>query len=142
MVHPPTGSNRTDATTQLDAGISARPAGLLRTAWNALCGAIGALVGLAPHVLHHVGIVAGAAFLTGAVGTALFGALGLLASAPMLLRLRRRFGTWRAPAIALGVFSVMFALSAFVVGPAISGDDEAPPPAPTQPVGPDAHHEG
>jgi predicted PurR-regulated permease PerM len=142
MLQPPTASNRTGAADQLGAGTAARPTGRLRAAWNALCGAIGALVGLAPHVLHHVGLVAGAAFLTGAVGTALFGVLGLLASAPMLLRLRRRFGTWRAPAIALVVFSVMFVLSAFVVGPAITAGDEAPAPAPTQPVGPDAHHEG
>jgi hypothetical protein len=82
------------------------------------------------------------ALVTGAGGTALFGALGLLASLPMLRRLRRRFGTWRAPAIALGVFAVMFALSAFVVGPAISGGADAPAPTPTPTVGHDGHHSG
>jgi hypothetical protein len=39
---------------------------------------------------------------------------------PLLLRLRRRFGAWRTPAIGLAVFAVMFSLSAFVIGPAIN----------------------
>lgn len=93
-----------------------------RRAWQVLTGAVGVVVGLAPHVLHHVGFLAGTALVAGSGGTALFGALGLVASVPMLVRLRRRFGTWRAPAIALGVFAAMFSLSAFVIGPAISGD--------------------
>jgi hypothetical protein len=95
--------------------------GRIRLLWGSMTGVVGGIVGIAPHVLHHIGLLAGTAVLAGAGGTALFGALGLLASVPMLLRLRRRFGTWRAPAIALGVFTAMFALSAFVIGPAING---------------------
>jgi hypothetical protein len=95
--------------------------GRVRLLWGSMTGVVGGIVGIAPHVLHHIGLLAGTAVFAGAGGTALFGAIGLLASVPMLLRLRRRFGTWRAPAIALGVFTAMFALSAFVIGPAISG---------------------
>jgi predicted PurR-regulated permease PerM len=50
--------------------------------------------------------------------------VGLAASVPLLLRLRRRFDSWWAPAIGLSLFAVMFALSAFVIGPAISGVNE------------------
>ena len=111
----------------------------VRAAWNALLGAIGIVVGLIPHVLHHVSLLAGTAVVAGSGGTALFGGLGLLASAPFLLRLRRRFGTWRAPAIGLLVFAIMFSLSAFVVGPAISGaGGDKPTKAPS--VNHDSHH--
>jgi len=109
--------------------------GRLRAWWSSFVGAIGAVVGLAPHVLHHIGPLAGTALIAGAGGTALFGALGLLASVPLLLRLRRRYASWWAPAIALGVFAAMFSLSTFVVGPLISGDGADAPggdrPAPT-----------
>ena len=91
---------------------------------SALLAAWGAFIGLAPHVLHHVGPLAGAAVLSGAGGTALFAALGFLAAIPFLIRLHRRFKTWRAPAIALAVFAAMFSLSSFVIGPAISGGEE------------------
>lgn len=117
-----------------------------RTIWQAVTGAFGVVSGLAPHVLHHVGFLAGTALVAGAGGTALFGAMGLVASVPFLLRLRRRFASWWAPAIALVVFTVMFSLSAFVVGPRISGTsgrDEAPSPtAPSQTVDHNAHHSG
>lgn len=121
-----------------------RPTGRLRAVWNAMVGVIGAAVGLAPHVLHHVGLLAGTALVAGTGGTALFGVLGLAASVPLLLRLRRRFGTWWAPAIGLAVFTVMFSLSAFVIGPAISGSDTGTPtgpPAGGQPD-PSASHDG
>jgi hypothetical protein len=98
-----------------------RPPGRLRAARGAITGLLGGLLGLAPHVLHHVAFLAGTAVVAGSGGTALFGGLGLVASVPLLLRMHRRFGTWRAPAIALAVFALMFALSAFVLGPAISG---------------------
>ena len=62
-------------------------------------GAVAAISGIAPHVLHHVGPLAGAALLAGAGGTVLFGVAGFALSIPMLLRLRRRFGTWAAPAV-------------------------------------------
>ena len=119
--------------------------GRLRAWWNAVVGVIGAVVGLAPHVLHHIGLLAGTALVTGSGGTALFGVLGLVASVPFLLRLRRRFGTWWAPAIGLAVFAVMFSLSAFVIGPAISGSGDAGapggPPGGGQPS-PSADHTG
>ena len=101
--------------------------GRWRRIWDALVGAIGLAMGLVPHILHHVGFLAGTAVVAGSGGTALFGALGFIASIPFLLRLRRRFGTWRAPAIGLLVFAAMFSLSAFVIGPAISGTGDAKP---------------
>lgn len=112
-----------------------------RTVWNALTGLVGGVLGLAPHVFHHIGPLAGTILVAGSGGTALFAVLGLLASVPMLLRLYRRFGTWRAPAVALGVFAVMFAVATFVIGPAISGQSVTDRPAPAAPaVGHDGHH--
>lgn len=97
----------------------------------------GAVLGLAPHVLHHVGLLAGAALITGATGNALFFLVGLVFSIPMLRRLYRRFHTWRAPAIAVSIFAAAFSLSAFVIGPTItgsssSGSDPQPSQTPTQ----------
>jgi len=106
---------------------SPTPRGRLRALWDALVGGIGFALGLLPHLLHHVAILAGTALVAGSGGTALFGALGFLASIPFLLRLRRRFGTWLAPAIGLLIFAAMFSLSAFVIGPAISGAGSAQP---------------
>lgn len=96
--------------------------------WGAIVAAWGGFIGLLPHVLHHVGPLAGAALLAGATGRVLFAAIGFVAAIPFLRRLYRRFETWRAPAIALAVFAAMFSLSSFVIGPAISGDE-----APAQP---------
>jgi hypothetical protein len=107
--------------------------------WNALVGGMGMAMGLLPHILHHVGFLAGTALVAGSGGTALFGALGFLFSVPMLLRLRRRFGSWRAPAIALLIFAAMFSLSAFVIGPAISGGSNATPTSVPNP-GHSGHH--
>jgi hypothetical protein len=59
--------------------------------------AVGAVTGAAPHVLHHVGPLAGAALVGGATGTVLFGAIGFVLALPMLYQLRRRFGNWTAP---------------------------------------------
>lgn len=116
----------------------ASPPSWLRERWNAATGAVGVVVGLAPHVLHHIGVLAGTALVAGSGGTALFGALGLLLSIPMLLRLRRRFGSWTAPAIGLAVFTAMFALSTWVIGPAISGSGDSGPSRPT--VEHSSHH--
>lgn len=102
-------------------GVSAR-AGWQSRLLAATSGAIGAVAGLTPHVLHHVLPLAGAAFLTGATGSVLFGVLGLALTTPTLLRLRRRFGTWLAPGIALALFTLAFTLSTFVIGPAIRGE--------------------
>lgn len=117
----------------------------LRTAagrmWSALLAAWGVLIGLLPHVLHHVGPLAGAALLAGTGGTVLFAAIGFVAAIPFLVRLHRRFATWRAPAIALAIFAAMFALSSFVIGPAISGGDDSNSPSVDQPGGGhDGHH--
>lgn len=97
----------------------------------------GAVLGLAPHVLHHVGLIAGTAFVAGTGGNALLYVVGLALSVPMLVRIRRRFRTWLAPGVAVGVFTAMFLLSALVVGPAITGggttnDSPAPTQAPTE----------
>jgi len=91
----------------------------------------GAVTGIAPHVLHHVGPLAGAAILAGTGGRVLFFAIGLAAATPMLIRLYRRFSSWAAPAIAIAVFGVTYALSSVFIGPLISGDTDTPTPAAT-----------
>ena len=106
--------------------------------WHGILAVWGGFIGLLPHVLHHVGPLAGAALLAGATGRVLFAAIGFVAAIPFLRRLYRRFKTWRAPAIALAIFAAMFSLSSFVIGPAISGDE-----APAQPgieQGHEEHH--
>jgi hypothetical protein len=105
--------------------------------WSVLVAGWAAVTGIAPHVLHHVGPLAGTALVAGAGGQLLFGAIGLLATIPMLLKLHRRFGNWVAPAIALGVFAAVFSFSTFVVGPRISGAAE--PTDPSDPVSATAH---
>ena len=99
----------------------------IRSIWSALVGAMGLVMGLLPHILHHVGFLAGTALVAGSGGTALFGALGFLFSIPMLVRLHRRFETWRAPAIGLLIFTLLFSISAFVIGPKVSGTGDAKP---------------
>ena len=94
------------------AGAAPGQRSFLATAWQATSATLGALLGLVPHVLHHVGILVGAALLTGVGGNLLLGLLGLLLSVPLLRRLYRRFRTWKAPAIALVIFVIMYALSA------------------------------
>jgi hypothetical protein len=112
---------------------------VLASVWSAVTAAVGVVMGLLPHVLHHVGLLGGVVLVSGATGNALFALLGIVFSLPLLRRLHRRFGTWKAPALALGVFALMFSLSAFVIGPAISGDDPGPGPVPVQTPGPDEH---
>lgn len=104
------------------------------TAGSALSGVLAAVSGIAPHVLHHVGPLAGTALLAGAGGTVLFGVAGFALSVPMLMRLRRRFGSWLAPAVASGIFVAVYLVSSLVVGPAITGSsatDADPAPAST-----------
>jgi hypothetical protein len=96
---------------------------LVARLWGGVLAVWGGFVGLLPHVLHHVGPLAGAALLAGATGRFLFAALGFVAAVPFLRRLHCRFQTWKAPAIALAVFAAAFSFSSFVVGPAISGND-------------------
>lgn len=81
------------------------------------------VTGAAPHVLHHVGPLAGTAVVAGAGGRLVFGAAGFLATIPMLRRLRRRTGAWRVPALALAAFAAVFTFSTLVIGPAVSGSD-------------------
>ena len=118
-----------------------RQVGRARAWWSSIVGALGTVTGLLPHVLHHVGLVAGTALVAGVGGTAFFAALGLLASVPMLIRLRRRFGGWWAPTAAMAAFAVLFAVSTFVLGPLLrptgGGDPVAPSPSPN---GHNHHH--
>lgn len=113
---------------------STPPPGRWRTIRDAVGAVVGAVLGIAPHVLHHIGLLAGAALITGASGNAIFFAVGLALSIPMLRRLYRHFRSGWAPALAVVAFTLLFSLSAFVIGPAISGTDDAPaPPSPTDP---------
>ncbi len=73
-------------------------------------GALGTIAAFLPHVLHHVGLIAGAAFVSGLAGGVVFAAVGVVAMAPIALRLRRRTGSWQAPLVAVAAFGVMFAL--------------------------------
>lgn len=113
---------------------------LVARAGAALLAIWGGFIGLLPHVLHHVGPLAGAALLAGATGRVLFAVGGLVAAVPFLRRLRRRFGTWRAPVIALAVFATMFSLSSFVVGPALSGESASRSPTIEEDGGHASHH--
>jgi hypothetical protein len=102
----------------------------------------GVVIGVAPHVLHHVGPFAGAALLAGAGGKLLFGALGFVLSIPFLLRLYRRFHTL-APALASAAFAAIFAVSTLVVSPLLTGSDDSGSKAPglEQPGGHASHHQ-
>ena len=68
--------------------------------------------------------------------------LGFLASIPFLRRIHRRTGTWRLPAGLLALMAVIFSISTFVVGPAISGSDSGKSSSgsgqPIQPATPDS----
>jgi len=133
----------TDATSDPKASDDLAPSPRIRrvlaSAWNAVTAVVGAVMGLLPHLLHHVGLLGGAVLVTGATGNVLFAVLGIVFSIPLLRRLYRRFGTWKAPAVALSAFALMFSLSAFVIGPAISGDDPPAGPVPGQTPTPDEH---
>lgn len=85
-LHPPAGSHGETVPRRTFRG-------RLHALWHTVVGAVGLVTGLLPHVLHHIGLLAGTALVAGSGGTALFGALGLLASVPMLVRLYRRFGS-------------------------------------------------
>jgi len=120
--HPSvTSSEPHRASANIEQSTGALRSSRLATAWRTISAVIGTLLGLLPHVLHHAGLIFGAALVTGAGGNLLFGVVGLLFSVPLLRRLYGRFNTWKAPAIALAIFVALFSLSAFVIGPAISG---------------------
>lgn len=113
-----------------------------QTRWKAIRDTTGAVVGtilgVIPHVMHHIGILAGAALLVGTAGNAVLYVVGMLFSVPMLRRLHRRFHTYWAPVIAVAVFTGLFSLSAFVIGPAISGAGDEAQPEPSAPSAPSA----
>ena len=118
--------------------------GTLRRVRMAVSAAVAAALGLLPHILHHAGPLAGAALLGGVGGSLLFGAAGLLLSIPFLLRVHRHCGNWRVPAALLATFAIVFSISTFVIGPAISGGEEASAPsgpAPAQTPQPSAHEQ-
>jgi hypothetical protein len=75
--------------------------------------------------------------VAGAGGTLVFYVLGLLFSIPLLRRIHSRFRTWVAPALAIAVFTAIFAISSFVIGPALTGSAQpnsvvpVPVPVPT-----------
>lgn len=125
--------------------LAARPKSGPRSAWATIRAGVGVALGILPHVMHHVGLLAGAALLTGLLGNRILYVVGLLLSIPLLRRLRSRFQTSWAPAIGVAVFTALFSLSALVVGPAIStSGEQAPPTTPTPAVtttdGHDSHH--
>ncbi len=103
---------------------------------------VGGLVGAAPHVLHQVGLVAGASLLAGTAGTLLFGALGLLAAIPVLVKVRRRTGGWLLPGASLALFAAVFALSSLVLGPLLTGTWSSGEPDRLPPKAGEARHEG
>lgn len=103
--------------------IGGRPRHVITAAW-------GAVSGVAPHVLHHIGPLAGAAILAGTGGRILFFVIGLAVATPLLIRLQRRFHTWMAPVIAIAIFGLAYTLSSVFIGPLISGDDPAAPEPP------------
>jgi hypothetical protein len=112
--------------------------------WGAIVAGWAVVTGVAPHVLHHVGPLAGAALLAGFTGKALFFALGLVLSLPMLRRLYRRFGTLIAPALAVVAFAAVFTFSSLVIAPRLTGTDDSSPATPgiEQPSGHQSHHSG
>lgn len=102
---------------------------------DALSAGIGTVAGITPHVLHHIGPIAGAAILTGTEGSVLFGAIGFALTLPLLMKLKRRFHSWAAPGVALSLFVIMFTVSTLWIGPWIRGEDSGGGEVPT-----DEHH--
>jgi hypothetical protein len=125
-------------TTTLAAAIKPRSdeKGRLRHVLTAVWGAVS---GVAPHVLHHVGPLAGAAILAGAGGQVLFFVIGIGLATPMLLRLYRRFGTWAAPAVAVAVFVATYIVSSFYLGPLLTGETTTEPEPPSITTNTDEH---
>ena len=122
---------------------SAHPDALEKTR-IAVGGALAAVLGAAPHVLHHVGPLAGAALLAGATGQLLFGLLAFALAIPMLRRIRRRSGSWRRPVAVLCLMAIAFTISTLVVGPALreDGGDDVRDGTPAPRIDHEAHHGG
>jgi hypothetical protein len=84
------------------------------TAW--ISGAIGWTSAMAPHILHHAGLLVGTAFIAGATGLWLFGVIAVIAMVPMLIRLHRRTNGWIAPAGMVALMAIMFSISQLMMG--------------------------
>lgn len=110
--------------------------------WGGVLAAWAVITGLAPHVLHHAGPLAGAALLAGAGAKAIFFALGLLLTVPLLRRFYRRFGTLVAPALAIAGFAAVFTFSSLVIAPRLTGSDRSQQPGIQQPSDHASHHSG
>lgn len=117
-----------------------RVVGIVGSAWAALMGAL-------PHVLHHVGPLAGAAFVAGTTGTIVFGLLAFAFTIPMLVRIRRHRGSWRLPLALLATFIAVWAASTWLVGPWVQDQLADEPPVAERESGDtpdpddhDAHH--
>lgn len=123
---------------------ASRCGGLGARLWGAGVAGWAVVTGVVPHVLHHVGPLAGAALLAGFGGKAIFFAVGLVLSLPMLRRLYRRFGSLVAPAVAVVAFAAVFTFSSLVIAPRLTGSDDSPPAAPgiEQRPGHESHHSG
>lgn len=106
-----------------DARAGASLGGVVARIRVAVSAFVAAVLGVLPHVLHHVGPLAGAALLTGVGSSLIFGLAGLVLSVPFLRKVRRRTRGWRAPVVLLATFAVIFSISSFVIGPAISGEE-------------------
>jgi hypothetical protein len=74
-------------------------------------------------------------------GKLLFALAGFALAVPMLRRVRRHTGSWRAPAGLLSLMAVAFTLSSFVVGPALTGSEAERPPAESTPGEADPEHD-
>lgn len=107
--------------------------------WGGIVAFVGVITGVASHVLHHVGPLAGAALFAGFGGQVLFFIVGLALSVPLLLRLYHRFGTLLAPAVAVVAFAGIFTFSNVVVAPLLTGSDESRATPSEQPHD-DGHH--
>lgn len=142
------GSDTADETPSASGGVGSvepeqsAPRSRLAAIRDTIGAVVGAILGLVPHVLHHIGLIAGAALITGAAGNTLFFIVGMVFSIPLLRRLHRRFASWWAPAIAVAIFAGLFTLSATVIGPAITGESGSDTPTPTQTPAPghNGHH--
>jgi hypothetical protein len=115
--------------------ITARTWALVLAGWGILTGAL-------PHVLHHIGPLAGAAVLVGAGGRLLFAGVALVVSIPFLLRIHKRFRKKIAPAAALAAMAAAYTLSTFVIAPLLTGGEGSSPQRPgvQQPAGHMGHH--
>lgn len=141
--HEPVPASTAAASAAHHPGLAARPMRGPGSLWATIRAGLGAVLGILPHVMHHVGLLAGAALLTGVVGNGILYVVGLLLSIPLLRRLGSRFQTRWAPVIGVAVFTALLSLSAFVVGPAISSSGEkAPANSPTPAVTTTDRHDG